>query len=126
MTTSAKPARKRLEPDELVRIKRFMRHPQYAQHHTQNGRRKRRQLNVLSARYVETQVLRPKPGKPHASAASSGSSPSASRSGEPARICSAIRPEFWRIDASIFAVMSGLALRKAFEFSRPWPRRWLS
>ena len=62
-------------------------------------------------------------GKPHSSA---GSSPSASRSGEPARICSAIRPEFWRIAISILAVMSGLALRNAFEFSRPWPSRWLS
>ena len=30
------------------------------------------------------------------------------------------------IEASIFAVMSGLALRKALEFSRPWPSRWLS
>ena len=57
---------------------------------------------------------------------SSGSSPSASRSGEPARICSAIRPEFWRIAVSILAAMSGLALRNAFEFSRPWPSRWLS
>ena len=63
------------------------------------------------------------PRKSHSSA---GSSPSVSRSGEPARICSAIRPEFWRIAASILAVMSGLALRKAFEFSRPWPSRWLS
>src|ERR1700742_4110440 len=57
---------------------------------------------------------------------SAGSSPSASRSGAPARICSAIRPEFWRIELSILAVISGLALRNALEFSRPWPRRWLS
>ena len=55
-----------------------------------------------------------------------GSSPSASRSAGPARICSAIRPEFCRIAVSILATMSGLALRKAFEFSRPWPSRWLS
>jgi hypothetical protein len=61
--------------------------------------------------------------KTHSSA---GSSPSASRSGLPARICSAIRPEFWRIAASILAVMSGLALRNAFEFSRPCPSLWLS
>jgi hypothetical protein len=64
------------------------------------------------------------PGRTQSSAASS--SPSASRSGLPARICSAIRPEFWRIATSIFAVMSGLALRNAFEFSRPCPKRWLS
>jgi hypothetical protein len=57
---------------------------------------------------------------------SAGSSPSASRSGEPARICSAIKPEFCRIAASILAVMSGLAFKNALEFSRPWPRRWLS
>src|ERR1700730_3055708 len=73
---------------------------------------------------VETQIIRPKPDKTHASVGSS--SPSVSRSGEPARICSAIRPEFWRIAASIFAVMSGLVLRNALAFSRPWPRRWLS
>ena len=74
--------------------------------------------------HVEPQVERTQSsGKSHSSA---GSSPSASRSGEPARICSAIRPEFWRIAASILAVMSGLALRNAFEFSRPWPSRWLS
>ena len=69
-------------------------------------------------------VMRPKSEKSQSSAGSS--SPSASRSGEPARICSAIRPEFWRIAASILAVMSGLALRNALEFSRPWPSRWLS
>ena len=68
----------------------------------------------------------PRPEKKERSYSSAGSSPSASRSGEPARICSAIRPEFWRIAASILAVMSGLALRKAFEFSRPWPSLWLS
>ena len=54
------------------------------------------------------------------------SSPSASRSAAPARICSAIRPEFWRIAVSILVLMSGLAFRNAFAFSRPWPRRWLS
>ncbi len=78
---------------------------------TQNGRRRRRQLNVLGARLGKTQLESLNPP--------TGSSPSASRSGEPARICSAIRPEFWRIEASIFAVMSGLAFRNAFEFSRP-------
>ena len=57
---------------------------------------------------------------------SAGSSPSASRSGVPAKICSAIRPEFCRIAVSILAVMSGLPFKNAFEFSRPWPRRWLS
>src|SRR5215813_11849906 len=57
---------------------------------------------------------------------SAGSSPSASRSAAPARICSAIRPEFWRIAVSILAEMSGLVFRKALAFSRPWPRRWLS
>src|SRR6185437_4249891 len=61
--------------------------------------------------------------KTHSSA---GSSPSASRSGVPARICSEIRPEFCRIEASILAVMSGLAFKNAFEFSRPCPSRWLS
>jgi hypothetical protein len=63
-------------------------------------------------------------GRTQSSAGSS--SPSASRSGEPARICSAIRPEFWRIATSIFAVISGLAFRNALEFSRPCPKRWLS
>ena len=57
---------------------------------------------------------------------SAGSSPSASRSAGPARICSAIRPEFCRIAISILAVMSGLARRKDLEFSRPCPSRWLS
>ena len=90
---------------------RHVRRPLYAK---QNGRRGRRQLNVLSAR------------RSNLTHSSAGSSPSASRSAVPARICSAIRPEFCRIAASIFAVMSGLALRKALEFSRPCPRRWLS
>jgi len=84
-----------------------------------NGRRRRRQLNVLSAR-SSRKILRVK------AYSSDGSSPSASRSGVPARICSAIRPEFWRIEVSILAVMSGLAFRKALAFSRPWPSRWLS
>ena len=57
---------------------------------------------------------------------SAGSSPSASRSGVPAKICSAISPEFCRIATSILAVMSGLARRKALAFSRPCPSRWLS
>ena len=33
--------------------------------HKQNGRRRRRQLNVLSARSVETQITRPSFRKPH-------------------------------------------------------------
>jgi hypothetical protein len=57
---------------------------------------------------------------------SAGSSPSASRSGLPTRICSAIRPEFCRIAISILAVRSGLARKNAFAFSRPCPMRWLS
>ena len=48
----------RPEPDELVRIRRFMGSTRYA--HKQNGRQGRRQLNVLSARYVETLVTRPR------------------------------------------------------------------
>jgi hypothetical protein len=57
------------------------------------------------------------------------SPPAASSSSSPfsaARIWSARMPEFWRIAASILALMSGLALRNAFAFSRPWPMRWLS
>src|SRR5215813_13044361 len=44
----------------------------------------------------------------------------------PARICSAMRPAFCRIAASILAAMSGLLLRKPLAFSRPWPMRWES
>ena len=44
----------------------------------------------------------------------------------PARMRSAMRPEFCRTAASILAAMSGLALRKFLAFSRPWPMRWLS
>jgi len=85
----------------------------------ENGRQRRRQLSVLSARSFENSSR-------FKAYSSVGSSPSASRSAAPARICSAIRPEFWRIAVSILAVMSGLAFRNAFAFSRPWPRRWLS
>src|SRR5437764_1560386 len=42
----------------------------------------------------------------------------------PARMRSAIRPAFCRIAVSILAAMSGLDLRKALAFSRPWPIRW--
>ena len=45
----------RLKPDELVRIRRFIVHSLHAK---QNGRRGRRQLNVLGARCVETLVTR--------------------------------------------------------------------
>jgi hypothetical protein len=56
----------------------------------------------------------------------SAPSSSSSLSSLPARICSAIRPEFARIAASILFAMSGLALRKVLAFSRPCPMRWLS
>ena len=85
--------------------------------------RKKIPVSSATTRPKARKETRKEPEKSHSSA---GSSPSASRSGVPARICSAIRPEFWRIAASILAVMSGLALRKAFEFSRPWPSLWLS
>jgi hypothetical protein len=54
------------------------------------------------------------------------SSPSASASGSPSRILSARMPEFCRMAASMRSAISGLALRKAFAFSRPCPMRWLS
>src|SRR5215213_696338 len=57
----------------------------------------------------------------HPSAASSSSSSSG-----PARIFSAISPEFARTAASILAAMSGLFFRKVLAFSRPCPMRWLS
>ena len=41
--------------------------------------------------------------------------------------CSAIRPEFWRIEASILGGHVGVGSSKPpFEFSRPCPKRWLS
>src|SRR5260370_41934322 len=55
MTRSASPVRLRLVPEELVRIRRFIASPLRTK---QNGRCERRQLNVLSARYVETQITR--------------------------------------------------------------------
>lgn len=51
------------------------------------------------------------------------SPPSSSSSGSPARICSAIRPAFCRMAASILAATSGLARRKVLAFSRPCPMR---
>jgi len=114
-----------------------------------NGHWGRRQLNVHSARSLPKARPDPKPipeasgsrrnsshdelksrklNLPQAAEAqsSAGSSPSASRSGVPARICSAISPEFCRIAISILAVMSGLARRNVLAFSRPCPSRWLS
>jgi hypothetical protein len=44
----------------------------------------------------------------------------------PARIFSAMRPEFCRMAASIRAAISGFCLRKTLAFSRPCPTRWLS
>ena len=67
----------------------------------------------------------PSRGRPSQPSAASSSSPPPSPSG-PARICSAMRPAFWRIAASILAAMSGLLLRKLLAFSRPWPMRWES
>ena len=126
ITISPTPARRRHPPPESVdvKIKRVM----FATRHTHNKTGAKDVGNSTSSAPAMSKLRSRGPGlgKSHASAASSGSSPSASRSGEPARICSAIRPEFWRIATSIFAVMSGLALRNAFEFSRPWPSRWLS
>src|SRR5579862_6893701 len=55
--------------------------------------------------------------------ASASSDPPASAS---ARIWSAMRPAFSRIDNSIRAAASGLALRYALAFSRPCPSRTLS
>ena len=115
------PTRMRPRPDELVRIRRFM----GSTRHTPNKTGAEDVGNSTSSAPALSKLWSRDPGfrKPYSSA---GSSPSASRSGVPARICSAIRPEFWRIAVSIFAVMSGLAFRNAFEFSRPWPSRWLS
>jgi hypothetical protein len=62
---------------------------------------------------------RPRRTQPSAVSASSPSS-------SPARIFSAIRPEFSRTAASMRAAISGLALRKVLAFSRPCPIRWLS
>ena len=52
---------------------------------------------------------------------SSASSPSSSSS--PARILSAINPEFCRTALSIVAAISGLLRRKVLAFSRPCPMR---
>lgn len=65
--------------------------------------------------------LCPQAGRAQSSAASSSSPPSGS-----ARICSAMRPAFWRIAASTRPAMSGFAFRNCLAFSRPWPMRWLS
>src|SRR5438552_14648892 len=62
ITRSAMPARKRHPaPDSVaVKIRRVMSVTRYTQ---QNGHRRRRQLNVLGTRYVETRVMRPGSGK---------------------------------------------------------------
>ncbi len=65
------------------------------------------------------------PSSFQASAASSSSSLSLSVT-SPARIASAIRPEFWRTAASILAAMSGFSFKNCLAFSRPCPMRWLS
>ena len=57
---------------------------------------------------------------------SAASSSSSSVSSSPVMISSPMSPAFCRIAASILLAMSGLALRKSFAFSRPWPMRWLS
>src|SRR5690349_18934579 len=99
------------------------RHVNYSRTHNKTGAE-----NVGNSTFSAPAMSKPGSGDPRSgkSYSSAGSSPSASRSAGPARICSAIRPEFCRIAISIFAVMSGLALRNAFEFSRPCPSRWLS
>src|SRR5258708_15352280 len=101
------------------------RHARYRHTQKQYGRQRRRQLNVLSARLCRNFGHATQVRKPHSSAAA-GSSPSASRSGPPPSTSPPFSPTFWRIAASIFAGMSALALRKALEFSRPSPRRWLA
>ena len=85
-----------------------------------------RRNSSLQLQALQLGLQNSSPGKLLIFPYSSGSSPSASRSGEPARICSAIRPEFCRIAASILAVISGLSRRNPLAFSRPCPRRWLS
>ena len=62
------------------------------------------------------------PSSFQASAASSSSSLSLSVT-SPARIASAIRPEFWRTAASILAAMSGFSFKNCLAFSRSCPMR---
>jgi hypothetical protein len=66
------------------------------------------------------------PSSFQASAASSSSLSLSLSSTSPARMASAIRPEFWRTAASILAAMSGFSFKNCFAFSRPCPMRWLS
>ena len=65
-------------------------------------------------------------GSPSSFQASAASSSSSLSSLSPAKIASAIRPAFWRTEASILAATSGLSLRNCLAFSRPCPMRWLS
>ena len=115
MTSSANPDRASSLPDELVKINRFIAPPEHDRSQTKQA--PKTSATQRPQRPLLAKTLRVK------AYSSAGSSPSASRSAGPARICSAIRPEFWRIEVSILAVMSGLAFKNAFEFSRPWPRR---